>query len=124
MAAGPDRAGRGSAAEDRALRELQAHGLGLVARNVRYRVGEIDLVMRERGVLVFVEVRLRSARGYGDAGDSVDAHKQRRLVRAASAFLAANPALATLPCRFDVVGVDGDDARAPLRWIRDAFRLD
>jgi len=124
MAAVPDRARDGAACEARALRELQAAGLRLVARNVRYRFGELDLVMRERELLVFVEVRLRSARGYGDAGDSVDARKQQRLIRAASAFLASQPALATLPCRFDVVGFASADDAAPMQWIKDAFRLD
>lgn len=124
MSAAPDRARRGALCEDRALRELGRAGLQLLARNVRYRFGEIDLVMRERDMLVFVEVRLRSARGFGDAGDSVDAHKQRRLIRAASAYLAANPGLAALPCRFDVVGfVDAQD-NSPMEWIKDAFRLD
>ncbi len=124
MSAAPDRAQRGAACEDRALRELGKAGLRLLARNVRYRFGEIDLVMRERDMLVFVEVRLRSARGFGDAGDSVDTHKQRRLISAASAYLAANPGLATLPCRFDVVGfVDAQD-NSPMEWIKDAFRLD
>lgn len=122
MAAAPDRARRGAAAEDRALTELQRAGLRLIARNVRYRVGELDLVMREGAILVFVEVRLRRAGGFGDAGDSVDRHKQQRLIRAASAFLAAHPAMANLPCRFDVVGFADPEAKGPMRWIRDAFR--
>ena len=50
--------------------------------------------------------------------------QRQRLVRAASAFLAAHPALAALPCRFDVVEADGDPAAPRMAWLRDAFRAD
>jgi putative endonuclease len=112
----------GVAAEDRALRHLQAQGLTLLQRNYRVargpsaRGGEIDLVMRDRdGTLVFVEVRARSSTRHGGAAASVSAGKQRALVYAARHYLAA---LAAMPrCRFDVVALDGDD----LNWLRAAF---
>ncbi|RBD50243.1 YraN family protein, partial [Xanthomonas oryzae pv. oryzae] len=53
---------------------------------------------------------------------SVDWRKRRKLVLAAQLFLGAHPALAALPCRFDVVDASGEPP--VLHWIRDAFRAD
>lgn len=113
---------RGEAAEQQALRHLQAQGLALVERNYRIArgpsrpAGEVDLVMRDRdGTLVFVEVRARGRATQGGAAASVGATKQRRLLRAAQHYLqrfAAPP-----PCRFDVVAIDGD----VLQWLPAAF---
>lgn len=111
---------RGDAAEDAALAHLQAAGLALVARNFRARGGEIDLVMGDGAVLVFVEVRHRSGSDHGDGLDSVATRKQRRLLAAAREYLAEHPQAARRTLRFDVVasGADG------LRWVRDAFQVD
>jgi putative endonuclease len=114
----------GAAWERAAQRELERRGLRLRAANVRYRFGELDLVMDEGEILVFVEVRYRRSAGYGDGAASVDARKRARLTRAASAFLAATPALARRPCRFDVVSISGDPATPQFDWIRNAFTVD
>lgn len=108
----------GARAEDLALRYLEAQGLKLVDRNVRARGGELDLVMRDAGVLVIVEVRQRSHPGFGTAAESVDARKQARIVVAARALLAQRAELARLPARFDVVALDADDR---VEWIQAAF---
>lgn len=110
--------------EDAARRELERHGLRLRAANVRYRGGELDLVMDDRDVLVFVEVRYRRGAGYGGGAGSVDAAKCRKLARAAGLYLASHPTLANRPCRFDVVAMSGDDAAPRFEWIRNAFTLD
>jgi putative endonuclease len=110
----------GRAAEDRALAELGAAGLVLVARNFRCRVGEIDLVMRDRGTLVFVEVRQRRSALFGSASESVTPAKQRRLRAAAALFVAWHPSLGAMPMRFDLVALDGNGGqREPrLQWLR------
>ena len=113
---------RGDAVEDAALALLQAHGLRLVARNVAYRGGELDLVMADGEALVFVEVRYRAGAAFGGGMASVDAGKRRKLVRAAGLFLAGHPRWAQRPCRFDVVAASGAEPR--LEWVRDAFRAD
>jgi putative endonuclease len=112
----------GDVFESHALRYLSRHGLALVARNVRYRRGEIDLVMRAAdGTIVFVEVRARHRADYGGALASVDARKQRRLIAAARVFLATQlmgRRMRTMPpCRFDIVAFE----RGRLTWIVDAF---
>ena len=108
----------GDAAEDRALRHLQAAGLRLVERNYRTPGrggGEIDLIVRDRdGTLVFVEVRQRASRSHGGAAGSISATKQRRIVFAARHYLMRLRDMP--PCRFDVVLVEDT-----IEWIRAAF---
>ena len=123
MPARPDRQALGAAAEAAALRHLEAAGLVLLARNARFKVGELDLVMRERDTVVFVEVRLRNATGYGDGFDSVDRRKRQRMVRAAQAWLAGRPALTDATCRLDVVSARAQPGGFALDWQRGAFTL-
>jgi putative endonuclease len=111
----------GARYEDLALVHLERAGLVPIARNYACRYGEIDLVMRDRDVVVFVEVRYRTASRFGDGVDSVTAGKRAKLVRAAGAFLADHPRLAGATCRFDVLAI-GDGASAPpIDWRRNAF---
>jgi putative endonuclease len=107
----------GDAAEDRALGFLCLAGLELVERNVAGRHGEIDLIMRERAVIVFVEVRSRSSMAWGGAAASVDRAKQHRLRRQAQRWLQTHYGDRWPDCRFDVcaLGPQGVD------WIRAAF---
>lgn len=100
---------------------LVAHGLERIDANVRYRDGELDLVMRDGDTLVFVEVRYRASEDFGGAAASVTPAKQRRLVRAATRYLAAHPACARLPCRFDVVCATGNPGSPEMQWLRAAF---
>lgn len=123
-AASADRAALGAAAEDAALAHLRAAGLELLARNVRYPFGEIDLVMREGATLAFVEVRYRRSSGFGGAAASVDSGKRRKLVRAAQAWLGGHRAHTNSPCRFDVVAVRPGADAPDCEWLRAAFTLD
>lgn len=124
MPARPDRQALGAAAEAAALCHLEAAGLHLLDRNARFKVGELDLVMRDGDAVVFVEVRLRRNARFGDGFDSVDRRKRQRMVRAAMAWLAARPALASRPCRLDVVSVGAGPDGSGLAWQRGAFTLD
>jgi putative endonuclease len=110
----------GDSAEVAAARHLSAAGCRIVARNARYRDGEVDLIVRERDVLVFVEVRMRSRSDFGGAAASVHARKQQRVVRAAQHWLFAEYGERWPACRFDVVTVDGNGT---IEWIRDAFQV-
>lgn len=115
-----NRRAEGDLHEARARASLERAGLRTLACNVGYRVGELDLVMLDREVLVFVEVRYRRPHDFGGALASVTPAKQRKLARAASQYLAAHPEHACRACRFDVVAI-GDSG---CDWVRDAFRLD
>ncbi|HEU4531397.1 MAG TPA: YraN family protein [Steroidobacteraceae bacterium] len=121
-----DRQALGAQAEGIARRHLTAHGLELVCENYRCRVGELDLVMRERGTLVIVEVRMRRASRFGGARASIHGGKKRRIVRAAQHLLMTHRALARLPVRFDVVTLDrcadaGEGVETRVEWSRAAF---
>jgi putative endonuclease len=105
----------GDAAEDAALTFLRGQGLVEVQRNFRCRGGEIDLIMQQHDTLVFVEVRQRSSDSHGGALASITPAKQRRLILAAQVFLQRyrQPP----PCRFDVIGYDGDH----MSWLQNAL---
>ena len=111
----------GGSAERIAENHLARHGLKLVARNYRCRYGEIDLIMQERDITVFVEVRLRRAPGerdFGGAAASIGPRKQARLIAAAQHYLAGMKQLP--PCRFDAVLLNQLND-ADIEWIKDAF---
>lgn len=112
----------GTSGERRAEKLLRRRGLRLVDRNWHCRQGEVDLIMADGETLVFVEVRLRAPRGFADGAASVDTFKRRKLVQAASMYLADHPVWQEAACRFDVVSIDGDSGG--IDWIRDAFDAD
>ena len=95
---------------------LRDRELSLVARNHRCRHGEIDLIMRQDEILVFVEVRYRRSNRFGTAAETIGIRKQRRLIAAASHYLQRHPT--RMPCRFDVVAIGPNDQ---IEWIQNAF---
>lgn len=108
---------RGQVSENAALAYLQDRGLVLCARNVRYRVGELDLVMRDGSTIVFVEVRYRRQSSFGGALATINLAKQRRLIRAAQCWLQQQSQNMSPPCRFDVIAINDAD----IEWVCDAF---
>lgn len=105
----------GQEAESAALDYLTQQGLRFIDRNVRYRFGEIDLVMQDGASWVFVEVKYRSHCQFGGAIHALSHAQSQRIKRAASHFLQLNRIDA--PCRFDVIAIDPQG----INWIRDAF---
>lgn len=110
---------QGRVAEDGAERFLTRQGLRVIDRNFRRRFGEIDLIAREDDVLVFVEVRKRSHRGFADGAESITPRKRQRLLRTAEAYLQQRrwPG----PVRFDVIVLDASDR---IEWLQDAIQAD
>jgi putative endonuclease len=109
---------KGREGEQYAEAYLQGQGLFLVERNYRCRFGEIDLIMREGEVVVFIEVRMRSNQTFGGAAGSITLSKQGRLMRTAGHYLAS---LRSVPaCRFDVVLLSGPRGEG-MEWIKNAF---
>jgi putative endonuclease len=104
-----------------AERYLIAGGMRCITRNYRCKAGEIDLIMADGEVLVFVEIRSRSDSQFGSPIETVTATKQRRIIRAARHYLQSHFRTAEPPCRFDVIGVHGIAAAAPIDWVKDAF---
>ena len=113
----------GEQLETVALRYLETRGLILICRNFQCKLGEIDLVMREAQMLVFVEVRYRRSERFGSAVETVDRHKQRKLVRTAQLYLNMQCFSQCKPCRFDILGITVNGVTQAYRydWIRNAF---
>lgn len=112
---------RGAAAEALAAAHLAARGLRIVARNVRCRGGEVDLICLDRSHVVFVEVRLRTSARFGGAAESITAAKRRRVLIAAQWWLGgAGRRFASAACRFDAVLLDALDP-ARVTWLPGAF---
>ncbi len=109
---------KGAQAEQQAARYLQQQGLKLIAQNYRCRAGEIDLILQDGDVLVFVEVRLRSNPNFGGAAGSIDKHKQQRIIRTAQHYLATLPHLPR--CRFDAI-LMADTESQQMQWLKNAF---
>ncbi len=112
----------GREAETFALQYLQQQGLRPITQNWSCRRGELDLVMLDADTVVFVEVRYRRHAGWGGALESVDWRKQEKLILAAQFFLQKEPRWSQLPCRFDVVAIEGDPGPgSALLWLKNAF---
>jgi putative endonuclease len=113
----------GAAAERRAAEFLESQGVAVVARNLRYKGGEIDLLALDGPVVAIIEVRQRQSAAFGGALGSVTWRKQRKILRATRVLMQRHKALHGRVLRFDVIGVHGPSAGAhEIVWIKDAFR--
>lgn len=109
---------------------LKNRGLKLVSRNYSCRFGEIDLIMRDGKSLVFVEVRYRKNPLYGTALDSITPTKQKKISKTAQHYLQTHDWTDKLFCRFDALGIIGDENQQisnktnyKAEWVKDAFSL-
>lgn len=108
--------------ETLACRALDARGYRVLARRYRTRAGEIDIVARHEGAVVFVEVKTRRGGRFGDPADAVGWQKQHRIAAMAADYLARHR-LTRVAVRFDVVSVRfAVDRPAEVTVIADAFR--
>lgn len=114
---------RGQTAENFAAAYLQKQGFTLIERNYRCRGGELDLIMRDKTLLIFVEVRLRGENSWANPLESVDYKKQKRLILAARHYL-QHQANNWESCRFDVLGLYPHNGGFRPDWLVDAFRAD
>lgn len=106
-----------------AERYLRRKGYRVLERNARSSVGELDLVVEDGAVLVFVEVKSRHSDTYGGAVHAVHRRKQNKLIQLAAQYLARHH-ITNRPCRFDVVLVQGTEANeAQVDHIQNAFEV-
>jgi putative endonuclease len=114
---------RGLDCETLAAGYLQSCGVEVLARNLRCRAGELDIVALKDDVLLIVEVRLRARSDFGGALASVTWRKQRRIIRATRYFLQTHREWRVHSLRFDVIAVEGAPEGAhQINWVQDAFR--
>jgi len=110
----------GKSGEDLACRELERRGYAIVARRYRVRGGELDVVARDGATIVFVEVKARAGRMFGDAVEAVTPLKQLRMTRLAEQYLMKHH-LSDCPCRFDVVAIHYEDGGTRVELFQNAF---
>jgi len=117
----PPRQQVGAAGEAIAAAHLEANGLRVIARGWRCRLGQLDIICEDAGVLVAVEVKARRGDGFGVPQEAVDARKRAKLRSLLEAYRLAS-GRRDQPCRIDVVAVRLDLDLRPLRCehIRDA----
>ncbi|MCH9670997.1 MAG: YraN family protein [Gammaproteobacteria bacterium] len=112
---------RGEEAETAACVYLNQRGLTTLERNFRCRHGEIDLIMRQDEVIVFVEVRSRRSSGFSSPAETIDRRKQRKVIATAQYYLNRLKRHPDPPCRFDVIAITGISPHHRVEWIEDAF---
>ena len=117
----------GKQAENEAVKILKRMKYEIIARNFYTRLGEIDIVARDGEYICFVEVRMRKNNKFGSPADTIDIHKQRKIINTAKVYAAKNGIYDT-PMRFDAVLINGDTEHGKLHnikaeVIKDAFRL-
>jgi putative endonuclease len=110
----------GKTGEDLACRELERRGYAIVARRYRRRGGELDIIARDGPTLVFVEVKTRDSREFGDAAEAVTPLKRRRMAQLAVDYIARHR-LHECACRFDVVSIHMHDGEPTIELFRNAF---
>ena len=116
----------GDATEQAALAFLMTQGLTLLVKNYHSRYGEIDIVMADGKMIVFVEVRYRKNNVYGGGASSITRNKQQKLIKTANHYLQQQQA--NVECRFDVIdmspaGFTATKNHQPFNfnWIKNAF---
>jgi putative endonuclease len=117
---------RGKKAEEMAAAFLRLKGYRLLEKNFRVPQGEIDLIFRKSGTLVFVEVKSRRGKAQGTPLEAVSIHKVKRLSAAAAVYLAQQPGPVP-PCRFDVLTIGPDKSwlgLAKIRHFENAFSVE
>jgi putative endonuclease len=108
--------------EQQAVKYLEQHGYRLLHLNKRTSYGEVDMVVTDGEMAVFVEVKTRSSPSFGDPEISVDMRKRRHVMEAASAIIQNNPDLGE-SWRIDVLSVEGSPeiGVTHIEWFQNAF---
>lgn len=101
---------------------LKKKGYKLVERNYRCMTGEVDLIVLDRRVIVFVEVKTRSDYSFGTPFEAVEFRKQQKMIQAAQFFLHSK-GLHEREARFDVVGISWPAGKPVVEHIENAFEL-
>jgi putative endonuclease len=112
----------GQHSEALTVRYLKKKGYKIVAQNYRTKLGEIDIIAKEKGTLVFVEVKARRSANFGSPKAAVTRQKQRKISMVALAYLKATHQLQA-EARFYVVSVDYTAAQPVIEIVKNAFEL-
>lgn len=113
----------GKLGEQLAVKALKKARYKIIERNFNARIGEIDIIAKDKEYLCFVEVRMRKSEDYGSGAETVNIYKQQKIIKAAGAYLLKHN-LTDCPCRFDVVSITGNGGKnSSVELIKDAFEV-
>ncbi|MHB8882137.1 MAG: YraN family protein [Thermodesulfovibrionales bacterium] len=107
--------------EEAALAFLKKAGFTILDINYKTVFGEVDIIGRDRGVTVFIEVKARSSIAFGHPFEAVTKKKQERLKRLALFYMKQKKK--ELPLRFDVLSISFAGGKPSIEHIRDAFEV-
>ncbi len=113
----PDHLIKGQSAEQQAYDYLLTQGLTPVCRNFSCKLGELDLIMDDKGTLVIIEVRFRKNDAFGGALESITPKKKMRIIRTTQYYLMSHTV--NRPIRFDVIAIS---PKQGLNWVQNAFQ--
>jgi putative endonuclease len=112
----------GKKGEEVALRFLKKRGYRIIEQNYVCKMGEMDLIAKEKDTLAFIEVKTRTSTAFGPPQLAVNSSKQRQLSKVALYFLKEKK-LEDVKARFDVVAIILDQNGEEIELIKDAFDL-
>ena len=116
------RSALGKKGEDLIANYLTQRGFSIVDRNYARRMGEIDLIARKKDLLIFIEVKMRTAAPSDfDLSEVITPSKQRKIISVAKEYI-ARYAQDRMICRFDVALIQGPENSAQITYLEDAFR--
>lgn len=115
----------GNFGEDEAVKYLVKHNYKIITRNFSCKLGEIDIIAKDKDVLAFIEVKARTNDKYGNPSDAIGYYKKRKIINTAKYYLMKEN-IKNLFCRFDVVEVfvSNDDNKIidkDINLIKNAF---
>ena len=113
----------GKLAEEAAVNFLKEKGYKILSRNFKTKLGEVDVVARDRDTYCFIEVKSRNSDRFGLPQEAVSALKQRQISKAALGYLKKNRLL-NEKARFDVVSIMYQNSSPVIDLIKNAFELD
>ena len=113
----------GKKGEDFACKFLEKNGYQIIKRNYRNRVGEIDIIAREKDDMVFVEIKTKVSKDFSNPELSVNTSKQKRIIKTALFYLMEKK-IKNTGCRFDVIGITGEKSERKVNLIKNAFTAD
>ena len=112
----------GAIGEELAYHFLSRKGYKILLKNYECVLGEIDLIAKEKGAIVFIEVKTRRSEAFGSPLDSITHQKRRQIVKTARYYL-KRYGIKDVACRFDAVSILILPDQAPIiEVIQDAFR--
>lgn len=107
--------------ENLAKNYLLANNLKYVDSNFRLKLGEIDLIMLDKDILVFIEVKYRKDNKFMETLETVSFYKQKKIKTVANYFLQKNYRFQNYICRFDVITLCGNMNNPEIFWLKNAF---